>query len=183
MFGPEHPRRSGAGSLQPGEDGIDPDMPGFGASGTAGCHFFDANFHVYRRIAALARVRQGSPTLRYGRQYVREIRNFGQPFAGSTAGELITWSRILYEEEVLCIINGHGLEGRGADIVVDNDLNAAEGCFFEVIASTAQTAAGAGYGGPHPVGQRLPVRREGQTAYVEVRGVPASEVLVLRNGR
>ena len=29
-------------------------------------------------------------------------------------GELIAWSRILDDEEALCIVNGHGAEYRGA---------------------------------------------------------------------
>jgi len=38
------------------------------------------------------------------------------------------------------------------------------------------------YNGPHPVGSSLPVRRTAQgIAYVEIRDLPASEVLVLAN--
>jgi glycosidase len=183
MFGPEHPRRSGADGLQSGAAGIDAALPGFGAFGTVGQHFFDQQFHVYRRTKELIRTRQTSPTLRYGRQYVRQIRNFKQPFAEAQGGEIIAWSRVLYEEEVLCIVNGHGTVTRGADVIVDRNLNSGEGCFFEVIANTAQVAAGPAYSGTHRVGERLPVSYEGDSAYVEIRDVPASEVIVLRNGR
>jgi hypothetical protein len=39
---------------------------------------------------------------------------FGFPFALPSAGELIAWSRILDDEEALCILNGHGNEARAA---------------------------------------------------------------------
>ena len=183
MFGPEHPRQSGADGLKPGAAGIDETLPGFGAFGTVGQHFFDQQFHVYQRAKELIRIRQTSPTLRYGRQYVRSIRNFKQPFVEAQGGELIAWSRILYEEELLCVVNSHGTDDRGADVIVDKNLNSAAGCFFEVIANTAQVAAGSGYSGTHKVGERLPVLVEGDTAYVEIRNIPASETIVLRNGR
>src|SRR5215813_12331458 len=64
----------------------------------------------------------------------------------ASSGELIAWSRILDDEEALCIINGHGSESRGADILVDANLNASaapgnpwEGSapFFTVIANSS----------------------------------------------
>jgi hypothetical protein len=107
---------------------------------------------------------------------VRPISHFGAPFAPAPAGEIIAWSRILDDEEALCVVNGNGREARGADVVVDAQLNA-EGATFEVIAGSAQ-AAGAAIGGHH-VGQRLPVKRRDGAAFVEIRDVPPSEVLVL----
>jgi hypothetical protein len=51
-----------------------------------------------------------------------------------------------------------------------------------VVLNTAQAADPEGYGGPHPVGSRLPVRRTlDGAAYVEIRDLPPSEVLVLSN--
>ena len=112
--------------------------------------------------------------LRVGRQYQRQLSNFGAPFALAAAGELITWSRILDDEEALCVVNGHGAARRGGDVVVDARLNAA-GTAFEVVASSEE--AGTGATPSHHVGDRVPVRRRlDGTAFVEIRDVGPSEV-------
>jgi len=86
--------------------------------------------------------------------------------------------------------SGNGVEARGADIIVDLNLNSqnapghpwgSQPPFFEVIANSAQTAAGPAYQGSHPVGERLPARQRDGAAYVEIRNVPPSEVIVLSN--
>ena len=53
-------------------------------------------------------MRQRFPALRYGRQYQREISNLHGKFELPGAGKLIAWSRVLDDEEVLCIVNGNG---------------------------------------------------------------------------
>ncbi len=190
MFGPEHPRLSGRAGLPPPPAGLDNNMPGFGPFGTVGAHCFNSASPAYVRIAALASVRARYPVLRYGRQYQRQISNFAAPFADAAAGDLICWSRILDDEEALCIVNGNGVDARGADVIVDlklNDQNApgspwgSQPPFLAVVANSAQTAAGPGYQGSHPVGERLPVRQRDGAAYVEIRNVPASEVVILIN--
>jgi glycosidase len=161
MFGPEHPRRSGLAGLTNGSSGFDPGAPGFGAFGTTGAHCFNPSAPVYVRVSSLIRARNAFPVLRYGRQYQRETSNFGTPFFFPGPGEIIAWSRILDDEEALCIVNGHGAQARGADVLVDANLNAANAAgnpfgggppFFTVIANSAQTAAGPGFSGSHPVG-------------------------------
>jgi hypothetical protein len=134
------------------------------------------------RIAALIGVRQRFPVLRSGRQYQRPISNFQAPFALPAAGELIAWSRMLDDEEALCIVNGHGGARRGGDVLVDANLNGHAGAEFEVVANTEQ-AATAGFVGSHPVGQRLPVNFRDATAFVEIRDLGPSEVIVLVNRR
>ena len=50
------------------------------------------------------------------------------------------------------------------------------------VANTAEAAAGTAAGISHPVGSRLPVKRRADgTAFVEIRDLPPSEVLVLVN--
>ncbi len=195
MFGPEHPRKAGTDGIDGGGGALDAEMVGFGPFGTSGAQAFNPAASAFVRIAALARVRQVYPVLRYGRLYQRQISVLGGPFVEAAAGELITWSRILDEEEALCIVNGHGTEPRGADVIVDASLNAPEtsgepwghgGPSFEVLANSFQAAhesahSGVPYAGPHPVGERLPVRVRDGVRYVEVRNVPPSEVLVLGN--
>lgn len=181
MFGPEHPRKAGSNGVVGSPEDFDPDLPGFGPFGTAGRHCFDENSPSYRRISALTKLRQAYPALRVGRQYLRKISFLDHPFAVYGPGEIVAWSRILDDEEVLCVINAHGTEPRGADVEVDVHLNPEEGA-MTVVANTAGVARTA----PEPpsleVGATCPVRRapDGR-AYVEIRGIPSSEVLVLTN--
>lgn len=180
MFGPTRPRASGLAGLQSGAAGSDAGLPGFGPFGTVGHHCFDTQFATFRRIAALIEVRNRFPVLRYGRQYQRPISNFGHPFELANPGELITWSRILDDEEVLCVVNGHGNQSRGGDVLVARELNSAGGN-FQVVLNTAEIAASGGYHGTHARGQLLPVKMRDGAAYVEIRDVGPSEVLLLAN--
>jgi hypothetical protein len=178
MFGPEHPRRHGTDGLQVPPAGLDPDLPGFGPFGTSGQHCFDEHSPAFVRIAALATLRQQYPVLRYGRQYPRPISLFEQPFGVPGGGEIVAWSRILDDEEALCVLNSHGTDSRGGDVVVDAGLSSA----MTVIANTAEAANPASYTGSHRVGSSLPVLRKADgTAYVEIRNVGPSEGIVLTN--
>jgi glycosidase len=190
MFGPEHPRKAGLDGLAAGPAGFDTNMPGFGPFGTSGAHCFNTHSNAFVRIAALTEARRRHPVLRYGRQYQRPTSNFDEPFALPAQGEIIAWSRILDDEEALCIVNGNGNENRGADVLVDPSLNASSAPgdpwsgtapFFEVIANSAQGAAGAAYAGTHRVGSHLPVQLRGGVAFVSLRDVGPSEVIVLKN--
>jgi glycosidase len=181
MFGPEHPRQAGTAGLGTSPAGLDPSLPGFGAFGTAGQHCFDGNSPAYLRIAALASLRREQPVLRFGRQYLRPTRFLGLPFDVYGPGEIVAWSRILDDQEALCVLNPHSGEARGADVVVDVALNS-PGSSMTVMLNTAQAADPVAFAGPHPVGSTLPVRRAPDgTAYVEIRDLPPSEVLVLTN--
>ncbi len=187
MFGPEHPRAPGLGGLPSAVPGTDAGLPGFGPFGTVGAHCFNPASAAYVRIATLANIRRQYPVLRYGRQYERQISNFGAPFVAAGAGELIPWSRILDDEEALCVVNGNGSASRGGDVVVDANLNSSSSLNgtipteFEVVANSAQAAPGESYRGSHPVGQRLSVHSRGGTAFLEIRDLKPSEVLVLIN--
>jgi len=179
MFGPKHPRKQGRAGLGTIATSRDRDLPGFGPFGTAGRHCFNPDSPAYRRLAALAAVRRRFPVLRLGRQYQRQLSNFGAPFAPAAAGELITWSRILDDEEALCVVNGHGTAQRGGDVVVDARLNPAAAS-FEVVVSSEEASGNATPS--HRAGERMPVRRRADgTAFVEIRNVGPSEVLVLVN--
>jgi hypothetical protein len=181
MFGPEHPRRAGADGHLPGSAGLDLEIPGFGPFGTSGHHCFDRRSASYVRLAHLIAVRQRFPVLRCGRQYQRPIWNNSETaFVLPAAGELIAWSRVLDDEEALCIVNGHGGARRSADVFVDPDLNGHAGAGFEIAANTEQSAT-PGYRGSHPIGQRLSIKlREGKP-FVEIRDIGPSEVVVLMN--
>jgi glycosidase len=177
MFGPAHPRKHGRDGLAPIPDGSETSMPGFGPCGTAGHHCFDEANPVYLRIAAACEARKRYPLLRYGRQYPRPIAE-AEDFRDAVAGEIVTWSRILDDEEALCVVNGNGREERGARVLVDADLNPTNGV-MTVVLNTAQIA---GIAGPHQTGETLPVKRTANgTAYVEIHPLPPSEALVLMN--
>ena len=174
MFGPEHPLRLGYDGLANGSS-LDTAVPGFGPSGTTGHHCFDEHHPAYLRIAALARIRRSYPVLRCGRQYLRSTSVMGAPFAESGPGELIGWSRILDDEEALCILNTNPRERRGADIQVDASLSGAR--TMRVIFNSAE-AGDEGYSGAYRVGEEVEVRGG---AFVSIRDVGASEVIVLSN--
>jgi glycosidase len=178
MFGPEHPRAGGRTGLDPGPDGNDGALAGFGPFGTAGHHCFDPEHPAYRRIAALAALRGEYPVLRAGRQYLRPTSFLGRPFGAHGAGEILGWSRILDDEEALCVLNPHGTAVRGADVLVDAQLNARQAS-LRVVFNSAEAAGVAA--GAHPVGAAVPVGSRDGAAYVEIRDLPPSEVLVLVN--
>lgn len=178
MFGPRHPRMRGRAGLTVSPAALDTDLPGFGPMGTAGHHCFDEHHPAHLRIAAMAALRSRFPVLRSGRQYPRPTSVLGQPFADPGAGDLVAWSRILDDEEALCIVNSHGAEARGADAIVDASLLPA-GSSMTVVLNTAE-AADPDQSWSHPRGSSVPVRAAPSGAsYVEIRGVPPSEVLVL----
>ncbi|MFZ1803526.1 MAG: alpha-amylase family glycosyl hydrolase [Nitrospira sp.] len=180
MFGPEHPRASGLAGLT-ATNGLDRTLPGFGPFGTAGAHCFDPHFHAYRRLAALAAIRQRFPVLRVGRQYLRPISLFDGPFLLRESGELVAWSRILSDEEALCIVNAHGTQIRGGDVMADADLNQPD-MAFTVVANSMEAGAGTSAGIAHPVGSQLSIKRRSDgTAFVEIRNLAPSAVIVAVN--
>ena len=169
MFGPDHPRKAGLESHSPDTDMR---LPGFGPFGTAGYHCFDPRFHVYRRIAAMAVLRKAIPALRHGRQYPRQIAlpdkqlpGFDFRGQGSVAGgevldgQIVAWSRILDDEEVLCVLNANGTEARSADILVESGLNLPGGNMTVILNSAEVAAKPKKYAGPNPSGSKLPVQR------------------------
>ncbi|HEY9665593.1 MAG TPA: alpha-amylase family glycosyl hydrolase [Coleofasciculaceae cyanobacterium] len=180
MFGSKHPRASHAQDLNTQVNSQDTEIPGFGAFGTVGKHCFDRNSPAYVRIAALCRARMEYLILRVGRQYQRQIRLPGTGFEFPKAGELVAWSRILDNQEAICIVNPNGNNSRGGDVVVDANLCPA-GTEFTVITNTAQAAQGNSFNGLHPVGSTVPVKRlsDNGVAFIEIRDVLPAEVLLL----
>ncbi len=180
MFGPRHPRQDGLAGMDPGPGGLDQTLPGFGPFGTAGHHCFNSQSPAYKRIAELTALRKAFPVLRHGRQYLRSIRFLSIPFGVYGGGEIIAWSRILDSEEALCVLNPNGTESRGADVIVDACLSP-PGSVMTAVLNSAQAGAVAGTLA-HPRGSTLTVQstQDGK-AFVEIRNLPPSEVLVLTN--
>ncbi|MGI8912444.1 MAG: alpha-amylase family glycosyl hydrolase [Chloroflexota bacterium] len=130
----------------------------FGAFATAGCHFFDPSHPTYRRIAALARLRGRQDliglALRRGRQYRRETTFLSRPFGLPGAGELVAWSRVLFDQEVVVAVNSHGTQVRGAEVTVDAGL--------------------------HPPGSILAVRYRGDWTDAQLVNTPEGETVPIR---
>lgn len=174
LFGAAHPKKDAGAGQGSAEDAT---LPGFGPFGTVGHHCFDPSSAAYVRIKALGETRARFPVLRVGRQYLRPVSFLGRPFDIYGGGELLAWSRILDDEEALVVVNVHGNEARGADVLVDANLNSGH---MTVALNTA--ALGAGFNGAHPVGSTLLVqRREDGSAFVSLRDVQPSAILVLVN--
>ncbi|WGZ96384.1 MAG: alpha-amylase family glycosyl hydrolase [Candidatus Thiothrix putei] len=180
LFGAPHPLRQGRAGLPDSPAKFDPDLPGFGPFGTAGQHCFDTASPVYRRISHLAAVRAAFPALRCGRQYLRPVSFLNKPFAVYAGGEIIAWSRILDDEELVVVLNPHGVEARGARVLVDASLNPA-GSHLSVVASSEE-AGSVAYQGENKIGQTHKVQVDGSGVhYIEISNLGASEVLVLAN--
>ena len=179
MFGPEHPRALHHKPLAEQIQELDQSLPGFGPFGTSGKHCFDRESPAYVRLAALCQMRKEYLVLRVGRQYQRQIRLPHSWFELPRAGELVGWSRILDAIEAVAVVNPNGTDFRGGDILVDGSISP-RGTVFEVVANTAQAAAGAGYGGSHPVGTTVNVGGQAdEPGFLAIRDVPPCEVLVL----
>jgi hypothetical protein len=180
MFGPAHPRPAGPDGLPPAEP--DPSLPGFGPFGTAGAHCFDEHHPAFLRIAALCDVRLANPVLRHGRQYLRPIAVPGQGFGDARPGELIAWSRILDDEEALCVVNSHGERASSPTrVLIGAELNP-DRSHLTVLLNTAEAAAGPAFTGVHAANSTVPVAWTADgTAYVELGALGPSEVVVLSN--
>jgi glycosidase len=78
----------------------------WGAFNTTGFQFFNPDHPIYKQIAAVAKVRASQPTIRYGREYFREIsgdgQNFGHPIDGNCT---LAFSRVLDATEILIAMN------------------------------------------------------------------------------
>ena len=179
MFGPAHPRKHGMDGLTLSPDCLDTTLPGFGPFGTAGRHCFDEANPVFLRIALACESRKKYPVLRYGRQYPRPIASAGsEDFRYPGAGDFAAWSRILDDEEALCVINSNGIEERSGRVLVDADLNP-PGSLMTVILNTA-VAAGSRVA--QPVGETARVKQSSDgKAFVEIQRLPPSEAIVLLN--
>ena len=178
MFGPEHPRASGTAGLHE----LDMNLPGFGPFGTSGRHCFDENHPVYKRIAAAAALRSQYPALRCGRQYLRRISFLNKPFDLYGPGEIVAWSRILDDEELLCVMNANGTEPRGADVIVDADLNSGDSGTMTVVLNSAQAAETQEYSGTHPAGSTVGISRTADgRKFVRIQNIRPAEIIVLVN--
>ncbi len=95
----------------------------WGAFDTTGVHFFNPSHPIYKGISKVSEVRAKEPTLRYGRQYFREISQDGVEFSyPEDSKSTLAYSRILDTDEVIVAMNL--TESRRCDYVtVDKGLS------------------------------------------------------------
>jgi glycosidase len=111
----------------------------FGAFRSRGRHFFDESSPVYQELSRLLVVRRAEPTLRRGRQFLRQISGNGADFSfpvsfgGARILSVVAWSRILAERELLCAMNTDPRQTRTAWVTVDatlHDPGSTLGCLY-----------------------------------------------------
>jgi hypothetical protein len=137
---------------------------------------------VYKRIAAAAALRSKYPALRCGRQYLRRISFLNKPFDLYGPGEIVAWSRILDDEELLCVMNANGTKQRGADVIVDAALNSGGSGVMKVVLDSAQAAQTPDYSATHPTGSEVAVHRTADgRAFVRIQNIRPAEIIVLTN--
>jgi glycosidase len=95
----------------------------WGAFDTTGVHFFNPDHPIYRGIARIAHIRANERTLRFGREYFREISGDGEHF-GHPIGphSTLAFSRVLDVESILVCMNLDMKKHEDA-IAVDARLN------------------------------------------------------------
>ena len=85
---------------------------------------------IYKEIATLAQMRSNSAVLKFGRMYMRESSHNGKTFHLPLAHDcMLSFSRILYDEEMLIVYNDSLTENDEEYLVVDRHLNP-EGSVF-----------------------------------------------------
>jgi hypothetical protein len=116
--------------------------------------------------------------LRRGRQYRRATAIGGNDFRFHGPGELLAWSRILNDVEVLTAVNTHGTEGRGSRIELDPQLRPA-GATMRVVCDTSRI--GSPMADAQGGGRTLPVQSMGQDGrvFVDVGVLGPAEVMIL----
>jgi glycosidase len=95
----------------------------WGAFDTTGVHFFNPDHPIYRGIAKIAKIRAQESTLRFGREYFREIsgdgKHFGHPIDGHCT---LAFARVFDVESIVVCMN-LDTEKRNDAIAVDSRLN------------------------------------------------------------
>ena len=87
---------------------------------------FSQNSIYFHAIQELALVRDAQPALRYGRCYFRPISGDGVHFGISTSAPgIISYSRILSDQEVLIVANTNTQTNWAGAVTVDEGINPA----------------------------------------------------------
>jgi glycosidase len=104
---------------------------------------FSRNSIFYKHIKRITHLRNTQPPLKYGRLYFRQVSGNGTDFGHSAgAGGLISFSRILYDKEILVVANTHTTKEFQGFVIVDPDINRFELEFSVLYSNTDTTGRG-----------------------------------------
>jgi hypothetical protein len=79
---------------------------------------------IYQAIATIARFRNESYVLRFGRMFVRELSNDGLHFHLPNCHKCtLAFSRVLFDQEVVFIYNSSNSEAKEECVLIDGQLN------------------------------------------------------------
>lgn len=85
---------------------------------------FDTQNEIFNDMQTILKLHANEPAIRYGRQYFRPVSGDGCNYGISTLpGGILSFSRILNDEEVLIIINTNTQNAWSGYVVVDDVLN------------------------------------------------------------
>jgi glycosidase len=122
---------------------------------------FNVNSALYRDLKQIAALRRARAPLRYGRQYFRPVSGDGVSYSVSPfPGGIVSFSRILNDEEIVVVANTGSTQTLGIDVIVDQNLSA-PGDRYVVLYSNNPAAVA-----PQPVA----IRPGGSVSVAEVDG-------------
>lgn len=132
---------------------------------------FDEAHPFYRFIQALVALRRKHATLRYGRQYFREISGDGTDFGISPYGPgILAFARILNDAEILVVANTQTESAFGGLAVVDFSLNPT-GTSWKILLSNLGTS-GSSQVTEKPIGTVVVQQIDGKRSLGPVRVLP-----------
>jgi alpha-amylase len=131
---------------------------------------FNKDNRIYKEIARLASIRKNSPVLKFGRMYMRESSHDGKTFTLPLYPDcMLSFSRILYDEEMLIVYNISLQNDDEEYILVDRRLNP-EGSAFRFT-----------YGGTGKV--HVLKNEDGNHHFVKLKLKPAQFVILTNRWR
>jgi len=102
---------------------------------------FNRSSALYQELKRIAAIRRSRAPLRYGRQYFRPVSGDGVNYAVSPfQGGIVSFSRILNDEEVVVVANTSATRPRVVDVIVDQNLSNT-GDRYSVLYSSNPSAA------------------------------------------
>jgi glycosidase len=103
---------------------------------------FDQSNACYQGISRLAALRNNSPVLRYGRHYFRPISGDGTHFGiSTTAPGVVTFSRILNDQEVVVVANTSTQDSWRGEVIVDFSLNPKDAVYTVLFSNKGKPTA------------------------------------------
>jgi glycosidase len=104
---------------------------------------FDTDNPIFKCIQSIVKVHTREPAVRYGRQYFREVSGDGTNFGISRyRGGILAYSRVLYDEEILVVINTNTTESWTGYVIIDYMLHSGK-TDFQILFSNCTTCRSA----------------------------------------